>query len=289
MVRIAVVITLVGLSAGPVAAQTTIRPGQTIQGQLSASDPTLADDSHYDCFAVQTRAGQSLQIDQTSDAFDSYLTVGTGDCATLTNTQSDDDGGGGLHSRITRTGDGGLLSIRVNSLQAGRTGAYQLRVSESGRQITTPTSPATPTARPSSVAGVDPFEAQSVYVAGSAQAAHFGLRPVNTSANLHDIDVLQLLKSDTVFGGDVPGGGITVDAFLVRWTVNCQDRSLRRREIVAYRDRQQMGTVPISEAFAVPGETSVNFQIAKVVCDRYMYDWNNGYQTYESKVERMRR
>lgn len=130
MMRLPALIAAITVIAGPVAAQVSIRPGQTVQGELSASDPKLDDGSHYDCFAVQTREGQALQIDQMSEAFDSFLTVGTGTCTELTNSQSDDDGGDGLNARLVRMGDGGRLIILVNSLAGGSTGAYQLRVSE---------------------------------------------------------------------------------------------------------------------------------------------------------------
>ena len=94
MSRLPVLIAVLAAVAGPAAAQNSIQPGQMVRGELTASDPKLDDGSHYDCFSVQTRRGQSLQIDQTSDAFDSYLTVGAGSCANPTNPASDDDGGG---------------------------------------------------------------------------------------------------------------------------------------------------------------------------------------------------
>lgn len=115
--------------AGPAPAVTRLNVGQTVSGTLSASDPTLSDNSHYDCFSVQTRAGQRLQIDQTSSAFDSYLSVGTGGCESLSGAQRDDDSGGDLNARIVYEGDGSVLYIQANSVSAGETGAYQLRVS----------------------------------------------------------------------------------------------------------------------------------------------------------------
>lgn len=152
MLRFPALVVLTALIAGPAAAQTTIRPGQTAQGELSASDPMLDDGSHYDCFTVQTRQGQRLQIDQTSDAFDSYLTIGTGACGNPTSAESDDDGGGGLNSRLVRTGDGGLLMIRVNSLEGGRTGAYRLSVRDLSGGTPTPDNRATSAQGPATLA-----------------------------------------------------------------------------------------------------------------------------------------
>mgnify|MGYP003641370592 CR=1 FL=1 len=130
MLRLPALIALIAVVAGPAAAQTSIRPGQTLRGELSTSDPMLDDGSHYDCFTVQTRQGQRLQIDQTSDAFDSYMAIGSGTCTRLTNSANDDDGGDGLNARLVRMGDGGVLNIRVNSLEGGKTGPYQLGIME---------------------------------------------------------------------------------------------------------------------------------------------------------------
>ena len=115
---------------------TRLNVGQTANGTLTSSDMTLPDSSHYDCFSVQTRAGQRLQIDQSSSDFDSFLSVGTGSCEQLTATARDDDGGGGLNARVVHDGDGGVLFIQANSVSAGQTGAYQLRISRAQGQAT---------------------------------------------------------------------------------------------------------------------------------------------------------
>ena len=129
-------VTAITAVASPALAQNAIRPGQTVRGELTTSDPTLPDGSHYDCFQVQTRRGQTLQIDQISNAFDSYLIIGSGSCPALTNVADDDDGGDNLNSRLRFDGDGSVLTIMVNSVAGGETGGYQLTVSEAGRQMT---------------------------------------------------------------------------------------------------------------------------------------------------------
>jgi hypothetical protein len=140
--------------AGPAPAVTRLNVGQTVSGTLTASDPTLPDNSHYDCFSVQTRVGQRLQIDQTSNAFDSYLSVGSGSCESLAEAARDDDSGGGLHARVLRDGDGAVLYIQANSVSAGETGAYQLRVSPAPAE--TASGSASGTAHPSAYDTVDP-------------------------------------------------------------------------------------------------------------------------------------
>ena len=141
MLRLPALVALLAAVAGPALAQTALRPGQTVQGELTSSDSTMGDGSYFDCFTIQTRPGQTLQIDQTSDAFDSYLQAGTGGCGTnLTNLVSDDDSGGGLNARLQVQGDGGVLTVRANSLSDGMTGRYTLTVAETGQQTANPLS-----------------------------------------------------------------------------------------------------------------------------------------------------
>tara|TARA_R110002167_G_scaffold27139_6_gene92599 strand:+ start:8340 stop:9545 length:1206 start_codon:yes stop_codon:yes gene_type:complete len=117
-----------GRPVGQASSPTRLNVGEAVNGMLTASDQRLPDNSFFDCYSVQTRAGHRLQIDQTSTAFDSYLSVGTGSCEALTATARDDDGGGNLNARIVHDGDGRVLFIQANSVNAGETGAYQLRV-----------------------------------------------------------------------------------------------------------------------------------------------------------------
>lgn len=120
--------------SGAASAQTTIRPGQTVNGELTSRDPVWADDNtRVDCYVLQTTRGQSYQIDYRSTVFDPFLVVGIGrDCMAI-HTAFDDDGGGGLNSRLTITGDGQVWYIRANAIKATSStpemGAYSLSVS----------------------------------------------------------------------------------------------------------------------------------------------------------------
>ena len=118
-------------TAGAASAQTTINPGQTLSGQLSSSDPTLDDDSHFDCFALRTRQGARYRINLRSDDFDTYLVVSSLSCEGEA-ADFDDDGGGGTNSQVEIAGRGEALYIRANSLGSGETGRYQLSVTEMG-------------------------------------------------------------------------------------------------------------------------------------------------------------
>jgi hypothetical protein len=132
------------LTPGPGDAQTRIQAGQTVNGSLATSDPTLGDDSHYDLYEYRGRAGERLQITMRSSAFDTYLAGGVIQGGELTQDVSDDDSGGGTDSQITVTvGASGVYGIRANSLSAGQTGAYSLTVELLGAEAATATTEAT--------------------------------------------------------------------------------------------------------------------------------------------------
>ncbi|MES2834218.1 MAG: hypothetical protein V4707_05875 [Pseudomonadota bacterium] len=145
--RSVLLVTVLAAIAAPAAAQSTIQVGQTVNGELSATDSRLNDGSYIDCYELQTQAGQRLQIDQTAGLFDSFLSVTRGGCQNATEVLAqDDDGGGGLNSRIVRDGDGGLWGVVANSIESGVTGGYQIRVTILSRGAT----PAAPAAAPAS-------------------------------------------------------------------------------------------------------------------------------------------
>ncbi|WP_420472292.1 peptidase [Brevundimonas sp. FT23042] len=117
------------LAAQPVAAQSIIRPGDAVEGQLSRADRLLDDGSFYDCFNLQAPAGERVQITLRSGDFDAYLAVVQGaDCPAGGDVGGDDDGAGGTDSRAEVTIGPGGYSIRANSLNAGETGRYTLTV-----------------------------------------------------------------------------------------------------------------------------------------------------------------
>ncbi len=96
--------------AAPVAADTTIllpqeigtvRPGQTVRGQLEPGDWTMADGTFADIWYLQGQAGQRIVITLRSSQFDSYLQLL--DAAGAKLAEDDDSGGGGRAARITFT------------------------------------------------------------------------------------------------------------------------------------------------------------------------------------------
>lgn len=123
---------LYALATLPLAAQNpaTVVLDTSATGALTAEDPTLEDDSHYDMWVFQGEPGRRVRILLTSSAFDTYLSVGTMDADGFSTTgENDDYDPPGTDSRLDATVPAdGMLHIRVNSFSGGETGTYQLSV-----------------------------------------------------------------------------------------------------------------------------------------------------------------
>jgi hypothetical protein len=125
--------TLLLLAAVPAAAQDLIRPGESVAGQLSASDPTLRDGSHYDVWRFAAQARHRYRVTLRSDDFDVYLSVGSNAVEECDDCASDDDGAGGTDAVVEFTGSAdGTYVIRANSYQEGEMGDYQLSLEDAG-------------------------------------------------------------------------------------------------------------------------------------------------------------
>jgi plastocyanin len=116
----------------PLHAQAPIRVGQTVRGELSATDPKAGDDSHYDMYTFRARQGERVTFTLRSSAFDAYLAVGRMEDGEFEQIESDDDGAGGTDARVSITfSEAGDYLVRANSLSDGETGAYTL-IAEAG-------------------------------------------------------------------------------------------------------------------------------------------------------------
>jgi hypothetical protein len=112
--------------AQPVGMAQQIPIGTSVSGQLMASDPTLTDGSHYKLFTFVGTAGQTVQIDLMSSAFDSYLYLRDQNGRPIAH---DDDGGGGLNARIIQQLPyTGTYQIVANTLASGQFGAFTLQL-----------------------------------------------------------------------------------------------------------------------------------------------------------------
>jgi len=91
---------LVAFAVPPVHAQGQIAVGQVMTSQLTAASPVNSDGRRYAMWTFMGTAGQSVQIDMQSTDLDSYLILQDQNGNEL---QRNDDGGGGLNSRINFT------------------------------------------------------------------------------------------------------------------------------------------------------------------------------------------
>lgn len=99
-------------------------PG-SVNGSLTSADCRLDDGSYVDFYAFSVSGSRTVTITQRSSAFDSYLVLLSSNGTVL---GSDDDSAGGLDSRVVANLSSGTYVIAANSLDAGETGSYSLRV-----------------------------------------------------------------------------------------------------------------------------------------------------------------
>jgi|GEM_PF-266836 len=120
-------------AAGAASAQSTIRPGQTVQGNFTAKDARMGDGSHYRCYVVQTNPDEAYTVTLSSADFDTYLSAGAGADCDDTSITNDDGPDMGTNSQLRFASSGGLWIIKANTLSEGETGRYELRVSAGER------------------------------------------------------------------------------------------------------------------------------------------------------------
>lgn len=117
------------VEADPLPEPVAIHAGQTLNGELSDSDPRMDDDSRYDLYSFTGRRGQQVTVTMRSTAFDSYLALGQIEGGSFSSLESDDDTGGGDDAQITfQITRDGPYAIRANSLFSHVTGPYTVRL-----------------------------------------------------------------------------------------------------------------------------------------------------------------
>lgn len=112
----------------------TLGVGDEVSGSLAAGATRMFDGSYLNAYRLSGTAGETVVVDLMSRAFDTLLFVlnPAGD-----NYTSDDDSGGACNSRMEITLEAEPHLLIVNSLGAGATGAYTLKVSaEAGPEAT---------------------------------------------------------------------------------------------------------------------------------------------------------
>jgi pre-peptidase len=126
-------------------------PTSGSSGELSTVDCRLDDGSFLDLVQFPGTAGQTVTIDLTSAAFDTYLYLLDPTPAVVA---SNDDLLGTTNSRIVFTlARSGTWTIGVTSLGANQFGAYNLAIQCATAAVPTPTPPTVPPPTPTPVAG----------------------------------------------------------------------------------------------------------------------------------------
>jgi hypothetical protein len=107
----------------------TVRVGQTVNGALAQTDARAEDKSLYDDYTINLTAGQGVQVDMRSSAFDAYLNMGKGVGGSFESLANNDDGGGGTDARLRFVAkEAGTYTIRANALNESMSGAYTLAI-----------------------------------------------------------------------------------------------------------------------------------------------------------------
>jgi hypothetical protein len=122
-----------GGTVRPVAAPAgrLIRPGEVLRGTLTTNSPKHDDNTPYEPFVFDGRAGQRVSIGMASDAFDSYLVLRQ--AGSTSNLDSNDDGGGGRSASITYVlPNTAQYEIRANAVSGTATGDFTLRLDDVG-------------------------------------------------------------------------------------------------------------------------------------------------------------
>jgi serine protease Do len=101
-----------------------LRVGDRVTGALASTDRELPDGTHAQAWALEGKAGETVNVLLESDDFDSYLYLtGPG----IASPMKDDDSGGELHARITVTfPETGTYVAVVNTATKGATGVFRL-------------------------------------------------------------------------------------------------------------------------------------------------------------------
>jgi S1-C subfamily serine protease len=104
---------------------------EPIQGRLTVNSNVLpADNSYFNAYSFEGRAGQQVEITMASNQLNAYLILVSPDGKDLA---QDDDSAGGNDARIVVTlPANGTYTILANSYGAGEVGDYRLRVATGG-------------------------------------------------------------------------------------------------------------------------------------------------------------
>ena len=116
-----------------------LAPNLPVSGTLTDNAQESEDGSLYDLYRIAVRAGETATITMRSTEFDSYLVLGQMKDGEWSQIAFDDDGAGGNNARLAHTFDAaGEYLIRANTVGAGKTGAYTIRVDRAASSTSRP-------------------------------------------------------------------------------------------------------------------------------------------------------
>jgi hypothetical protein len=126
-------------TALPAAAQgfPVIRVGQTVQGSITESDPSLSERGRFKVYRFEAAADTRYIVTMESESFDTYVAVARQVGGITDVMRSDDDGGENTNSRLRfRPEQGGSYLVIAQSYGEDGTGGFTLKV-EAAPQATT--------------------------------------------------------------------------------------------------------------------------------------------------------
>lgn len=118
--------------SAPVVRPVRMTYGTLVQGNLSDADTKNDDSNYFDTYSIRLPANKSIQIDASSEAFDSFIKLIGPDAENImSELVEDDDSGPGLNSRIRfTTTRAGTYRINMSSVGETKTGAYTLVIGD---------------------------------------------------------------------------------------------------------------------------------------------------------------
>lgn len=101
--------------------------GQPVRGALTDRSPVRTDNTPFNGYVLQGRAGETVQVDMDASGFDAYLSIGIAGTDSIIG--NDDDGGDGTNARLTVTFPRtGRYVVMANAIGKDARGDYTLRV-----------------------------------------------------------------------------------------------------------------------------------------------------------------
>lgn len=112
-----------------------VASAQTYTGSLAPGDAQLDNGEYYDLYPVSLQAGQTIEVDLTADAFDTFLILVAPSGA---NEQNDDHEGSQQRSYLrTQATESGEYRVVATSYAGEETGDYRLTIAVGGAAPTT--------------------------------------------------------------------------------------------------------------------------------------------------------